>query len=428
MTAKKIVPCLFLKKGQAVQGLKEEQLFEDGDPLRLTRQYRDDGADELLLFDLSAGDWEHEQAIETVKEICAQAEVPVLCGGNIRRLEDVKKLLYAGVSRVFLNFSRESARPLLKEAGERFGRGKLAVSILSPADYLDNRDLIEDWASEVILMNSSWTEGIDEEIHLPVCVYTKADSEEQTAELLKHPAVAAVSNSRLSASLCDRMEIKRHCREAGIEMDGLVSTLPWESFRLNEQELLPVIVQDYKTDEVLMMAYMNRESFQKTLDSGRMTYWSRSRQQLWVKGETSGHYQYVKELAIDCDRDTMLAKVSQIGAACHTGNRTCFFQKLAEKAYDDTNPLRVFQNVYDVILDRKIHPREGSYTNYLFEKGIDKILKKVGEECTEIVIAAKNPDKEELKYEISDFLYHVMVLMAEKGVTWDEITRELARR
>ena len=378
MTAKKIVPCLFLKKGQAVQGLKEEQLFEDGDPLRLTRQYRDDGADELLLFDLSAGDWEHEQAIETVKEICAQAEVPVLCGGNIRRLEDVKKLLYAGVSRVFLNFSRESARPLLKEAGERFGRGKLAVSILSPADYLDNRDLIEDWASEVILMNSSWTEGIDEEIHLPVCVYTKADSEEQTAELLKHPAVAAVSNSRLSASLCDRMEIKRHCREAGIEMDGLVSTLPWESFRLNEQGLLPVIVQDYKTDEVLMMAYMNRESFQKTLDSGRMTYWSRSRQQLWVKGETSGHYQYVKELAIDCDRDTMLAKVSQIGAACHTGNRTCFFQKLAEKAYDDTNPLRVFQNVYDVILDRKIHPREGSYTNYLFEKGIDKILKKVG--------------------------------------------------
>ena len=343
MTAKKIVPCLFLKKGQAVQGLKEEQLFEDGDPLRLTRQYRDDGADELLLFDLSAGDWEHEQAIETVKEICAQAEVPVLCGGNIRRLEDVKKLLYAGVSRVFLNFSRESARPLLKEAGERFGRGKLAVSILSPADYLDNRDLIEDWASEVILMNSSWTEGIDEEIHLPVCVYTKADSEEQTAELLKHPAVAAVSNSRLSASLCDRMEIKRHCREAGIEMDGLVSTLPWESFRLNEQELLPVIVQDYKTDEVLMMAYMNRENFQKTLDSGRMTYWSRSRQQLWVKGETSGHYQYVKELAIDCDRDTMLAKVSQIGAACHTGNRTCFFQKLAEKAYDDTNPREFFR-------------------------------------------------------------------------------------
>ena len=211
-------------------------------------------------------------------------------------------------------------------------------------------------------------------------------------------------------------------------MDGLVSALPWESFRLNEQGLLPVIVQDYKTGEVLMMAYMNRESFQKTLDSGRMTYWSRSRQQLWVKGETSGHYQYVKELAIDCDRDTMLARVSQIGAACHTGNRTCFFQKLAEKDYDDTNPLSVFQNVYDVIQDRKIHPREGSYTNYLFEKGIDKILKKVGEECTEIVIAAKNPDKEELKYEISDFLYHVMVLMAEKGVTWDEITRELARR
>ena len=403
MEAKKIVPCLFLKKGQAVQGLKEEQLFEDGDPIRLTRLYRDDGADEILLFDLSDQDKEHEQTIETVKEICAQAEVPVLCGGNIRRLEDVKKLLYAGVSRVFLNFSAESAKPLLKEAAERFGREKLAVSILCPADYLDNRELIETRASEVILMDASWTEGMDGEIHLPVCVYTKADSEEQTAELLKHPAVAAVSNSWLSASRCGRMEIKQYCREAGIEMNELVSALPWETFRLNEQGLLPVIVQDYKTDEVLMMAYMNRESFQKTLDSGRMTYWSRSRQQLWVKGETSGHYQYVKELAIDCDRDTMLAKVSQIGAACHTGNRTCFFQKLAAKAYDDTNPLRVFQNVYDVILDRKVHPREGSYTNYLFEKGIDKILKKVGEECTEIVIAAKNRIKKSLNMKFRIF-------------------------
>ena len=177
-----------------------------------------------------------------------------------------------------------------------------------------------------------------------------------------------------------------------------------------------------------MLAYMNEEAFETTLRSGKMTYWSRSRNELWTKGMTSGHFQFVKSLTLDCDNDTLLAKVSQIGAACHTGHRSCFFQKLVEKEYDDTNPLHVFQNVYDVIQDRKVHPKEGSYTNYLFEKGIDKILKKVGEECTEIVIAAKNPDPEEIKYEISDFLYHVMVLMVEKGVTWEEITRELARR
>ena len=187
-------------------------------------------------------------------------------------------------------------------------------------------------------------------------------------------------------------------------------------------------MQDYRTEEVLMLAYMNEEAFSNTLRTGKMTYYSRSRNQLWLKGETSGHFQYVKSLHLDCDNDTILAKVDQIGAACHTGNKTCFFQELMKKEYEDTNPLKVFQSVYDVILDRKEHPKEGSYTNYLFDKGIDKILKKVGEECTEIVIAAKNPDKEEIKYEISDFLYHVMVLMAQKGVTWEDITRELARR
>ena len=196
----------------------------------------------------------------------------------------------------------------------------------------------------------------------------------------------------------------------------------------NCEGLVPVIIQDDNTLKVLMLGYMNEEAYETTLKTGRMTYWSRSRNELWMKGLTSGHFQYVKSLTLDCDKDTILAKVSQVGAACHTGNRSCFFQELVKKEYEERNPLKVFQQVYDVICDRKVHPKEGSYTNYLFDKGIDKILKKVGEECTEIVIAAKNPDPEEIKYEISDFLYHVMVLMAEKGVTWEEITRELARR
>ena len=173
---------------------------------------------------------------------------------------------------------------------------------------------------------------------------------------------------------------------------------------------------------------MNEEAFNLTIKTGKMTYFSRSRNEIWVKGLTSGHFQYVKSLKIDCDNDTLLATVKQIGAACHTGNRSCFYTTLAEKEYKETNPLKVFEDVFNVILDRKKHPKEGSYTNYLFDKGIDKILKKVGEEATEIVIAAKNPDPEEVKYEISDFLYHMMVLMAEKGVTWEEITEELANR
>lgn len=177
-----------------------------------------------------------------------------------------------------------------------------------------------------------------------------------------------------------------------------------------------------------MLAYMNEEAFNQTIKTGRMTYYSRSRQSLWVKGETSGHFQYVKSLTIDCDLDTLLAKVDQVGAACHTGNPTCFFQPLAGTDYDENNPLKIFESVYNTILDRKENPKEGSYTNYLFDKGIDKILKKVGEEATEVVISAKNPNPEEVKYELSDFLYHAMVLMVEKGISWEDIIRELADR
>ena len=209
---------------------------------------------------------------------------------------------------------------------------------------------------------------------------------------------------------------------------NLKSSIAWSDFKLNSDGMVPVIAQDYQTNEVLMLAYMNEEAFNTTLETGKMTYWSRSRNELWTKGLTSGHLQFVKSLTLDCDNDTILAKVSQVGVACHTGNPSCFFNEIVKKEYIEKNPLKVFETVYNIIEDRKNNPKEGSYTNYLFDKGIDKILKKVGEECTEIVIAAKNPDPEEIKYEISDFLYHVMVLMVEKGVTWEEITQELAQR
>ena len=201
-----------------------------------------------------------------------------------------------------------------------------------------------------------------------------------------------------------------------------------KDLKFDDRGLIPAVAQDATSGEILMLAYMNEESIKMTLESGHATYFSRSRQSQWIKGETSGHFQYVKSLAIDCDKDTLLAKVEQIGAACHTGNRSCFYTTIVGADYDAKNPLQIFESVYNTILDRKEHPKEGSYTKYLFDKGLDKILKKVGEEATEVVIAAKNPNPEEVKYELSDFLYHAMVLMAEKGITWDDITKELADR
>jgi phosphoribosyl-ATP pyrophosphohydrolase/phosphoribosyl-AMP cyclohydrolase len=176
-----------------------------------------------------------------------------------------------------------------------------------------------------------------------------------------------------------------------------------------------------------MLAYMNEEAFNTTINIGKMTYYSRSRQELWTKGLTSGHIQYVKSLTADCDFDTILAKVSQVGAACHTGNRSCFFNNIVQKEYIEKNLLKILDNIYDLIKQRKLNPREGCYTNNLLEKGEDEILRRMGEECTSLIIAAKNPDLEEVKKEISDFLYHCMLLMVEKGISWEEIVTELSQ-
>ena len=246
------------------------------------------------------------------------------------------------------------------------------------------------------------------------------------AEILSYDTVSAVLTNYFEDK--DIYKAKKALKKKNVDVEVFESLIDFSDFKLLDNGLIPVVVQDYRTNEVLMVAYMNEDSYKMTIDTGKMTYYSRSRKKLWLKGETSGHFQYVKSLMIDCDNDTILAKVRQIGAACHTGNRSCFFKELAKKDYVSTNPLTVLMDDYDIIMSRKNNPKEGSYTNYLFDKGIDKILKKCGEEAAEIIIAAKNPDAEELKYEIADFLYHMMVLMAECGLDWNDITKELVNR
>lgn len=254
-----------------------------------------------------------------------------------------------------------------------------------------------------------------------------------------------------------------------------------ELVKYNADGLVPAITQDIRTDEVLMLAWMNEESLRKTIETGRVHYYSRSRQKLWLKGETSGHFQTVRSISVDCDGDTLLIKAEQEGAACHTGHRSCFFtrfdmDKLKEGvgSADDTEGKggsgeipdmvieeavgiapdadtastdddvragaaanmpdnadagpEILQEVFDVILDRKLHPKEGSYTNYLFGKGTDKILKKIGEEASEVIIASKNGSKGEISAEAADLIYHLMVLLADRGMNWKDIFRELNHR
>ena len=198
-----------------------------------------------------------------------------------------------------------------------------------------------------------------------------------------------------------------------------------DELKFDEKGLIPAIVVDSVTKQVLTLAYMNRESLQITLEKGLTCFYSRSRQKLWLKGETSGNYQHVVSITADCDKDSLVVVVEKDGPACHTGSESCFFEPLYQ-----SEELHEFGlgGLYELLEGRKKDQPEGSYTTYLFQKGIDKILKKVGEECTEVIIAGKANDKNETVYELADLAYHAMVLMVEMGISVEDVHRELASR
>ena len=206
-----------------------------------------------------------------------------------------------------------------------------------------------------------------------------------------------------------------------------------KELKFDDKGLIPAIAQDYLTGEVLMCAYMNEESLRLTMETGHATYFSRSRQELWEKGAHSGHLQQVKEILVDCDADALVIKIDQTGAACHTGNRSCFFRRVEDGSLKEieTGLHRLNGILYEetaVARDRRANPQEGSYTNFLLQEGVDKIAKKVGEEAAEVIIAAKNHSKDEMRYETADLLYHLSVLLVEQGMDWDDIFAELAHR
>ena len=197
------------------------------------------------------------------------------------------------------------------------------------------------------------------------------------------------------------------------------------NLKFDEKGLIPAVVVDAITKEVLTVAYMNKESLQISMEKGLTCFWSRSRQELWLKGETSGNYQHIVSITADCDGDALVVLVEKEGPACHLGEESCFHNPLwqSEERHEFS-----LQALMDMLVGRKENPKEGSYTTYLFQKGLDKILKKVGEECTEVIIGAKAQDKKETVYEIADLAYHVMVLMIEAGISLEDIHKELSSR
>ena len=427
MEHKNIVATIYLKDTKAVASLTDHTVTHE-DVIELAKLYNDSGIDKIIIFDLSSDDDEHERNINTIKIINRNIELKTCAGGNINRMEDIKKFFYAGCLQVIVNGSKPDSIELAEEASKRFGKDRVLVSVDNVDFIFKNQSKMDELFHELLVLNPDVIDAIESMTDVPYVVDLESCDYEKIVALLQCKKVRGISGPFINSPKTDIMEMKSQLSASGIKMDNFEPALKWDDLKKNSDGLVPVIVQDYRTDEVLMLAYMNEEAFLTTINLGKMTYWSRSRNELWTKGLTSGHIQYVKSLTADCDYDTILAKVSQVGVACHTGSETCFFNEIVKKEYMEKNPQKILEDVYAIIVDRKAHPKEGSYTNYLFEKGVDKILKKVGEECTEIVIAAKNPNPEEIKYEISDFLYHVMVLMVEKGITWEDVMQELSQR
>ncbi len=311
-----------------------------------------------------------------IENINRNIDIKVCAGGNINRIEDVKKLLYAGCLQVIFNATKDSSLELANVASEKFGKDKILLSI-SNVDYIfKHQEEIEDTFHELLVLNIDIIDALENLTSTPYVVYMPQFDMDKIIDVMKRETLRGIAGEFINDPENDIMAIKTKLSDGGILVDNFTPDLKWSDLKLNSDGMVPVIVQDYRNEQVLMLAYMNEEAFNVTINSGRMTYWSRSRNELWTKGLTSGHLQYVKSLTADCDYDTILAKVSQVGAACHTGNRTCFFNNIVKKEYVEKNPLTVLESVYAVIVDRMKNPKEDSYTNAVLEKGIDEILKK----------------------------------------------------
>lgn len=374
----------FLKKLKPGNKKLSESFFETLVTLnRLNYDY-------LYIEGEAFSDEDKENFFHNMIEISAVSEIPVIVSFPITHFEDMKKLYYANTKLIVASKKTNVEASVIEEGVKRYGNN-LVVSF-------------DDFSKKSIELDSLDELDPDYIKDGDFYIIDKSDRLEEIASL--------------KSALSDK----------GFNTKALIPEIGFDELKKNDDGLVPVIVTDYKTDKLLMMAYMNEEAYYNTFKTGLMNYYSRSRKSQWIKGETSGHFQYIKSMKADCDLDTLVAKVSQVGVPCHTGKDTCFFNDVLKSDQVEKNPAKILDDLYKVIEDRKANPKEGSYTNYLFDKGLDKILKKVGEEACEIVIASKNEEPKEIKYEIADFLYHLSVLMVEKGVTWEEVATELANR
>ena len=324
---KKFVATIYLSGKSCVRSIANREEISN-DPVKLAKFYEDNGADEILIFDLSRGEEEHESALSYIRKINSASAIPVCAAGNIKSFEDAVRLLYAGCYRIVLNFAKENNIEMVKMLSDRFGQEVLMAAITSTDVFTEHKELIENNISELLIMHEDCTLKLLKKTIVPMLVPLADIPLERLIDYLDKDVISGVLGTVVNANIEELYGIKELCSDRGIRTYGFKAALKWADLKKDDKGLVPCIVQDVTNGDVLMMAYMNEEAFDTTVKTGRMNYYSRSRKSQWLKGETSGHFQYVKSLYADCDSDTLLAKVSQVGAACHTGSRSCFFKEI----------------------------------------------------------------------------------------------------
>ena len=459
MDATKVIPGLDIQNGRVAKGVHFKDMKDAGDPIECIERYCAEGADEIWLLDISASTEGRKTNLDMVKAAAVHCTVPLCVGGGTKSLDDADAVMAAGASKVGVGSAALHNDEVVRRVSYKYGvnattalvdvfknaQGKYEV--MDAGQKPSGKQLkpwirqLEAWgAGEILLttMQDGARTGYDLEAtriaaqasSLPVIASGGAGELAHFADAVtKAGAKGVLAAGVFHSGALTISQVKDYLEAQGIPVLHK-DEIDLDAIKFDEKGLVPAIAQDAQTGTVLMLAYMNCESLTLTLRTKLATYFSRSRQELWVKGATSGHYQHVREVRYDCDGDAILLKVDQQGAACHTGNYSCFFNPLLTLpgGRSSSMGMRIIQSVYDQVLDRKAHPKEGSYTNMLLNKGVDKIGKKVVEEAAEVLIAAKNRSREEVSFEVADLMYHLTVLLADQGMCWDDIYAELENR
>lgn len=327
MNTKNFVGCIYIKNGKCLKSFSDDTVICE-DAIKLAETYSESDMDKLIVFDLSNTEEGHLSFVQCVADICDRISIPVYAGGNIQKADDARRFMTSGCQKLILNFAKQSSQEILAELSIQFGRERIAATIASEDNLAINKSALEEYASELILIDEFALKNILGASSLPCIVFLPEISLDKMMMMMEKTDVSGISGNIVNENSKEILALKSICKERNIKVRTFEPAILFSELKLLSDGLIPVVVQDYLTNQVLMVAYMNEEAYLTTLRTRKMTYYSRSRKQLWIKGLTSGHFQYVKSMSIDCDNDTLLAKVKQIGAACHTGNYSCFYRDL----------------------------------------------------------------------------------------------------